>query len=422
MKKLTKLIALLTAAVLSVPSLAVSAEDLPDTEQTEHTEEYYKYLENIYFKIADFIGHNVEDSHTFIEEDGIHIELYDYHTSEEGMKAVKAFIEENGIDTSIIHINANILDPAVKEAADRINDFIAENYLLAYARIFNNTLDEVTVEIDDWREEKKIAETIKGFMKENDIDESKVTFLAWGRKDENGVLRGDVDEDGELTYEDLQILEELVGKYSGDTLPDVADFNGDGRADTDDAAEFECYLCKIERINPGSLEKLECSYTRSGFSEISVSGGKAVCKSLIYGYSYVKRITVEQTLQKANANGMWENVKTWKKTFNDYKAALKNNAPKLSAGFYRLKTRSVVYSGNSSETVTKYSRKYAVGISSDTGDANGDGKVNVRDCAYIAKMLAKGKSLPAKADYNLDGKKNVRDAAALANDIAHFQG
>jgi len=54
------------------------------------------------------------------------------------------------------------------------------------------------------------------------------------------------------------------------------------------------------------------------------------------------------------------------------------------------------------------------------GDANLDGKVNVRDCAFIATKLAeaKGDTLPSNADYNEDGKINVRDAAALASDLA----
>ncbi|MGN0614591.1 MAG: dockerin type I domain-containing protein [Porcipelethomonas sp.] len=55
-----------------------------------------------------------------------------------------------------------------------------------------------------------------------------------------------------------------------------------------------------------------------------------------------------------------------------------------------------------------------------TGDANRDGSVNVRDCAYIARTLAEGQgsSLPPEADYNGDGSINVRDAANLAADIA----
>ena len=55
------------------------------------------------------------------------------------------------------------------------------------------------------------------------------------------------------------------------------------------------------------------------------------------------------------------------------------------------------------------------------GDANGDGKLNVRDAAYIAGALAQGKgdTLPACADYNHDGKVNVRDAAAIAVFLSH---
>lgn len=55
-----------------------------------------------------------------------------------------------------------------------------------------------------------------------------------------------------------------------------------------------------------------------------------------------------------------------------------------------------------------------------SGNANDDKYINVRDCAAIASMLAKGEgsSLPETADYNHDGKKNVRDAAALAAYLA----
>ncbi len=54
------------------------------------------------------------------------------------------------------------------------------------------------------------------------------------------------------------------------------------------------------------------------------------------------------------------------------------------------------------------------------GDANLDGKVNVRDAAYIASALASGKQdiLNVIADFNGDGKINVRDAAAIASALA----
>ena len=55
------------------------------------------------------------------------------------------------------------------------------------------------------------------------------------------------------------------------------------------------------------------------------------------------------------------------------------------------------------------------------GDANSDGKVTVRDCAYIAGCLSRGKAnmLPDSADYNGDGIKNVRDAAAISKELAN---
>ncbi len=54
------------------------------------------------------------------------------------------------------------------------------------------------------------------------------------------------------------------------------------------------------------------------------------------------------------------------------------------------------------------------------GDANNDGKVNVRDAAYIASALAKNETsaLTISADFNEDGKINVRDAAAIAKYLA----
>ena len=54
------------------------------------------------------------------------------------------------------------------------------------------------------------------------------------------------------------------------------------------------------------------------------------------------------------------------------------------------------------------------------GDSNGDGVLNVRDAAYIARMLAngKGKDIPIIADFNGDNKVDVRDAAAIARYLA----
>ncbi|MGN0614436.1 MAG: dockerin type I repeat-containing protein [Porcipelethomonas sp.] len=55
------------------------------------------------------------------------------------------------------------------------------------------------------------------------------------------------------------------------------------------------------------------------------------------------------------------------------------------------------------------------------GDANGDNELNVRDAAYISRLLSTGSNgsdLPAWADFNGDGDVNVRDSAAIAREIA----
>ena len=54
------------------------------------------------------------------------------------------------------------------------------------------------------------------------------------------------------------------------------------------------------------------------------------------------------------------------------------------------------------------------------GDANGDGKLDVRDAAFIAGEIAKGrgKELALRGDINLDGKVDIRDAAAIVNHLA----
>ena len=56
------------------------------------------------------------------------------------------------------------------------------------------------------------------------------------------------------------------------------------------------------------------------------------------------------------------------------------------------------------------------------GDADLNGTLNVRDCAFIASRIAKGTAneLPGNHDYNQDGQINVRDAASIAHDIAHI--
>lgn len=55
-----------------------------------------------------------------------------------------------------------------------------------------------------------------------------------------------------------------------------------------------------------------------------------------------------------------------------------------------------------------------------SGDANNDGKINISDAVFIAKMIANGNrdELPFYGDYNDDNVVNIKDAANIAMDLA----
>ncbi len=78
------------------------------------------------------------------------------------------------------------------------------------------------------------------------------------------------------------------------------------------------------------------------------------------------------------------------------------------------------YDGSTAQTYAeKYNYKFeSLGEKPEKiiGDANDDGKLNIRDAAFIAILCAKGQydDIPEWADYNGDGKRNIRDAAAIA--------
>lgn len=102
------------------------------------------------------------------------------------------------------------------------------------------------------------------------------------------------------------------------------------------------------------------SYTQSCSSELSFLGTTATCKSNATGYlNETTKIVFNQTLQKQNSSGGWSDVSnaSWTKTVYSYKGAATNTRSSLASGTYRLKTVCTVYSGTSSETITKYSQE-----------------------------------------------------------------
>ena len=78
--------------------------------------------------------------------------------------------------------------------------------------------------------------------------------------------------------------------------------------------------------------------------------------------------------------------------------------------------------GSSTDIVTEWlsTLNLEKPVSDLAGDANSDGKLDVRDAAYIARMLAQRdtEKLPKNSDFNGDGKVDVRDAAAIARSLA----
>ena len=100
----------------------------------------------------------------------------------------------------------------------------------------------------------------------------------------------------------------------------------------------------------------EYQYTNAISSDLSISSNTATCKSVVRGdSSLVTKIVVTQTLQKKSGS-TWTYVTSWSKTFNTWYAVYTTSKSSLSSGTYRLKTVAKVYSGNSYETITVYSR------------------------------------------------------------------
>ncbi len=79
-------------------------------------------------------------------------------------------------------------------------------------------------------------------------------------------------------------------------------------------------------------------------------------------------------------------------------------------------------SATTTTATTKATSVYSVTIL--RGDANLDGKVSIKDAAYIAKAIAArfaGINLHMSADYNLDGNINIKDALEIARYVARIR-
>jgi len=190
----------------------------------------------------------------------------------------------------------------------------------------------------------------------------------------------------------------------------MSDFNYNVSKDGERSLEIVCYAA-----HPGVQEKFESYISEHDYDKIVPISYKTVGSTddttdlkeitpILKNYVEENNIPAEVILveDEYDENRSWINVDinindtVTKKLLRDFME--KNKLDQANVKFKTVKTE----------------------LGMTLGDANDDGKTNVRDCACIANALANGEaeSLPNQADYNEDTRKNVRDAASLSKDLA----
>lgn len=98
------------------------------------------------------------------------------------------------------------------------------------------------------------------------------------------------------------------------------------------------------------------NYTQSTTASLSIQKGTATCSSTITGYpKLATKITTTMYLEKKFL-WWWNQEASWTKTVNSYYNAM-TKKQNVGNGTYRLRVEYKVYSNNSSETITGYSKE-----------------------------------------------------------------
>lgn len=95
----------------------------------------------------------------------------------------------------------------------------------------------------------------------------------------------------------------------------------------------------------------EYQFTLSASSVISTSGNTAYCSSSAVGKTGVYKISGAQFLEKKVLLA-WVPVDSWTDYDDDNTLEMHNSKSGLASGTYHVRTSFIVYSGNSSETIT----------------------------------------------------------------------
>lgn len=171
----------------------------------------------------------------------------------------------------------------------------------------------------------------------------------------------------------------------------------------------------IESIVPGTNKKAR------KFEQMIYYWGKSDFDTLSYGFLNYDEVFLKYSVDEMNAFLEEENLK----------AKIVENSNGYNVVYYSDTSEENVVS-----TFLALNKKFGadvLGLSPNMeyfetfydgalllGDANEDGELNVRDCAFIASKLAKEliNELPGYSNYNGDGIIDVRDVAALAKELA----
>ncbi|MGN0613453.1 MAG: leucine-rich repeat protein [Porcipelethomonas sp.] len=194
---------------------------------------------------------------------------------------------------------------------------------------------------------------------------------------------------------------------------------------------FEACSALVELSVPNSVKEIGIAafYNCSKLAKINIpSSVTTIAESTFESCSALLEINIPSNVTSIQKLAFYNCTNLNKVTINNKSCDIKDAPQTISNSGSSFGGTIYGYEGS---TAQSYAKTYNIlfesigsGVGPDkpsvSGDANGDGTLNVRDAAFIAQKLAQGKSseLPLSADFNEDGTVNVRDAASIAQYLA----